>query len=120
MKNIIKFLKFWSAFWTTPVGIILFYFSPFAIHYLDPTAEVLTIGQIQKIIFVIAGMFIVDGLVWFMIYLNFPGIFKQYRQNYGTVVQAIKLTEWEQRKYLLSLLCIYFFAAVFLAIAAAI
>jgi len=119
MKKILTTLKFWSTFWTTPVGLMLFYISPYVIHQLDPTAEVLTIGQLQKIVFVIAGMFIIDGLVWFMLNLNFPTIFNRYKNNYGTGTSFSQLTTWEQRKYLLCLLCIYFFAAVGLAIAAA-
>lgn len=117
MNLITKFIKFWSQIWTIPIGLLMFYFSPYLIHYLDETAEVLTIGQIQKIIFVIAGLFIVDGLVWMLIWLNFPALYNTYKNNYGHIEGLNQLTPWEKRKYILSLLALYFFAEVFIALA---
>jgi hypothetical protein len=119
MKNLITILKFWSNFWTAPLGVLIYYISPYIIHYYDPTAETLTLGQLQKFTFIIAVMFLLDGLVWFIISLNFPGIFKKYRSNFNTHIQTTELTPWEQRKYMLALLAIYYFAGCMLALAAA-
>lgn len=119
MKNIIKFLKFWSNFWGAPLGLAIYYFSPYLIHWFDPTAETLTLGQVQKFTFVIAGMFIIDGIAWLFISLNFPGIFKKYKSNFNTQVQTTELTAWEQRKYMLALLALYYASACILALAAA-
>ena len=119
MKNIITLLKFWSNFWSAPLGLLIYYFSPYWIHSIDPTAETLTLGQLQKFTFVIAGMFVFDGLAWLMIYLNFPGIFKKYRMNFNTQIQSQELTPWEQRKYMLALLALYFGAMCMLALTAA-
>lgn len=115
-----KLIKFWSQLWTIPLGLCMFYFSPIIIHYIDETAEVLTIGQLQKIIFVIAGMFIVDGLIWMIMWLNFPALYETYKKNYGGSEGLNQLSPWEKRKYILFLLAIYSFTAVGLALAAAI
>ena len=119
MKNIVTYLKFWSNFWTAPLGLLIYYISPYIIHYYDPTAETLTIGQLQKFTFVIAGMFVLDGLAWFIIALNFPGIFKKYKANFNTQIQTQELTPWQQRKYMLALLALYYASACMLALAAA-
>jgi uncharacterized sodium:solute symporter family permease YidK len=98
---------------------LIYYFSPYLIHLIDETAETLTLGQMQKFTFVIAGMFVLDGLVWLIIALNFPSIFNAYRSNYNKHAQKSELTPWEQRKYMLALLAIYYLSACILALTAA-
>jgi len=115
-----RFIKFWSQIWTLPLGFFLFYLSPYIIHYFDETAETMTIGQLQKVIFVVAGILVIDGMGWLLISLNFPALYSKYKRRYNNQIGLDQLTAWEQRKYLLCLLAIYLFVGAILALAAAV
>lgn len=118
MKKLINWLRFYSNLWMTPVGLLIFYYSPQFIHVLDPTAEVLTVGQYQKIIFVIAGIVVFEGLVQLMMAFNYPSLYRAYKNNYNQN-KLNELTAWEIRKYSLAVRCIYYLALSALVIAAA-
>jgi len=117
IKKFFKFLASWSELVTIPLGIILWYFSPYLLHMMDKTAATYDAGIFQIILFAIIQFFIFSGVIWVYIKITFPEVYKYLDDALGENLDTKndKMTQWEKSKVVLWLLSLFLLSIILLA-----
>jgi len=122
IKQILKFLAAWSEIITIPLGILLWYFSPFLLRMLDPTAATYDAGIFQIILFTIIQFFIYSGVVWIYMKITFPNVYKWLDNIFAESLDLNndigtkeKLTKWQKSQVALWLFSLLFLGIILLA-----
>lgn len=125
MTKIWKFLLTWHEFISVPLAILLFWFSPYLLRLIDPTAASYDAGILQKLVIALIAVFLFNGFAWFMLKINFPQVYNYFDDffeknlNHFTSSNGVKpLDLWQKSKLTLSLFVLYFlaFLLAFLAV----
>jgi len=115
-----KFIIDWSEVITIPLAIVLWKFSPTLLRWLDPTAGTYDAGVFQILIWATVALLYVSGVVWLVLKLSFPGIFKFFTKLDDDLIfdknidEKNKLTTWQKTLSALFLLFIFFLSMVLL------
>lgn len=86
MKKIISFLTQWNELLTIPAAFILWWLSPYFLRWLDPTAGVYDAGIFQVILFAIICFLIFHGVVWLVLKLTFPRLYRFFDDEFEKAV----------------------------------
>lgn len=119
-KRILKFLIDWSEVITIPLSLGLWKISPYLLRQLDPTAGTYDAGIFQILIWATIALLYTSGVVWLLLKLSFPGVFKFFTKIDDDLIfdknvdEKNKLTTWQKTLSALFLLAIFFFSMVFL------
>jgi hypothetical protein len=117
MKKFLRFIANWNELVTIPLGILLWYFSPVFLRWLDPTAATYDAGIFQIILFAIIQFFIFSGMVWVYIKITFPKVYKYLDDVLGDNLNTKneKMTQWEKSKVVLWLFSLLLLVIALLA-----
>jgi signal transduction histidine kinase len=114
LKKIIDILKEWKEeFWSIPLAFLLFFLSPYALRWIDPTAGVYDAGVFQIILFASICLLVFNGLAWVGVKIVFPEVFEYFQNKFKTDFN--NLTTWEKSKISLFVFSLFFAALVLLA-----
>ena len=103
MKKIIKFLLKWNELLTIPIALLLWHLSPMVLHWIDGTSSTYDAGIFQTIIFTIIQLLIYNAVVFLIIKLTFPGLYKflddaieteVFNNGHTTYEQKMKIVLW--------------------------
>ena len=70
MKTLITWLKKQNEYLPLIVAIILFYFSPYVLRRIDPTAGTYDVGVLQVIILAVIQFCVYQSVVWMALKIN--------------------------------------------------
>lgn len=112
MKKITKFLRRWNELLTIPVAFVLWFYSPQLLRLLDPTAAAFDAGIFQIFLFAIIGLLIFHGIVWLILKLSWPTVYK-HLDNLSEPFQD--LNSWQQIKFSLAVFSVLLLSLVLLA-----
>lgn len=123
-----KFISTWNEFYTIPMALVLWYFCPILLRWMDPTAATFDSGVLQTYLLAAIGVLLLNGAAWLMIKVSFPGIYlfldtmfeKEVNRDpclNATVSERDKmfnLTTWQKCVISLFVLLLYFGAEILL------
>jgi hypothetical protein len=119
LRKVRKFLRDWHELITLPIAMLLWVYSPTFLRWIDPTAASYDAGIFQIILFAIIELMVFNAVVWIIIKLTFPDVYKYLDEfleknlKYKSSDQQISI--WEKSKLVLWLFTLYFAAIVLLA-----
>ena len=114
MRKLIEHIKEWKEeLLGIPVALLIFFFSPVVLRWIDPTAGAYDAGVLQIIIYATVALLIFNGLSWMGIKLVFPEVFHYFQNKFKTDFD--KLTEWQKVKIAFFTWAFLFACLVFLA-----
>ena len=111
MKRLLKWILKWNELITIPIALLLWFFSPVLLHWIDPTAAVYDAGIFQTILFTIIQLLVYNGVIFLLIKLTFPGLYKFLDEGlekevlcngYTTYFQKIIVVLWVFTVYILA------------------
>lgn len=94
MKKLLKFFIVWNELWTLPLALILWWVSPWLLRLIDPTAGTYDAGIFQIILFTIIQFMVYHAVVWLIIKITFPGVYK-YIDN---IIENVLFSKWENKE----------------------
>lgn len=103
MKRLLKWILKWNELITIPIALLLWFFSPVLLHWIDPTAAVYDAGIFQTILFTIIQLLVYNGVIFLLIKLTFPGLYKflddaieteVFNNGHTTYEQKMKIVLW--------------------------
>jgi len=116
LKHIWKHVVKWNEYITIPIAILLWYFSPVFLHWIDPTAATYDSGIFQIILFSTIQLLFYNGIVWLVLKWTWPGIY-----NFLDTILEEKIlgngsiTQWEKCKLVIMIFAIYFIGIILLS-----
>lgn len=127
LPKVKRFLSSWNEIITIPIGFIAWYLSPAFLRWIDPTAATFDSGVLQLFLLAGIGLYLGNGIVWLLIKLTFPGVYKfldtlfeaalLYSPSYTAVSEREKmfnLSTYQKCVISLSVLVLYFLAFIVL------
>lgn len=75
-RRLLHFVADWNEFWGIPIALFLFIVAPQIIRIFDPTAGAYDLSVLQALLFGLAAFMFVKGLVWLLIRMDFPKLYK--------------------------------------------
>jgi hypothetical protein len=118
MKNTLKkFFKLWTEIWSIPLGLLLFWYSPHIIRFVDPTAGVFDLGILHKLLYAVVAILLGNGIAFLGIKFNFPSVFEFYKsESEPSAFDDFKsITPWQRLKLLAFLYALILFCFALLA-----
>ena len=115
MKQLRNFLRQWNELLSLPVAIILWYFIPYILRWVDPTAGSYDIGILQVLFLATIGLYFGLAIIWLALKLGAPDIYKKLDEC--LVNNNDELTKWQKIKFSLYYFLGLLFAWVLLVIA---
>jgi hypothetical protein len=103
MIKILKWIWKWNELITIPFAILLWYLSPYFLHWIDPTAATFDSGIFQVILFTIIQLLIYNGVVFLLIKITWPGLYKFldngledeiFNNGHTTYYEKVKIVMW--------------------------
>ncbi len=76
LTEVKRFISNWNEIITIPIGFLAWYFSPLFLRWIDPTAATFDSGVLQLYLLAGIGLYLGNGIVWLLIKLTFPGVYK--------------------------------------------
>ena len=104
IKKIIQSINLWPEFWSIGLGTFLWFNVPWLLYTIDRESGAFPTGEIQRIIFGVIALAIINGAVFLGIRFNFPRLYKGYKNDEvlekneeGVEVKTkINLTQWQE------------------------
>ena len=75
-RRLLQFVADWNEFWGIPLALFLFIVAPQILRIFDPTAGAYDLSVLQALLFGLAAFMFVKGLVWLLIRMDFPKLYK--------------------------------------------
>lgn len=116
LKKIVKFILSWNEFLTIPIGILLFYYSPEILRWVDPTAATYDYGIFQVILFTIIQFLIYHGLSWLMVKITWPGVYRFLDNQIEDLVENGELSLSDYRKMIIALVIYLSYLVAFIVL----
>jgi hypothetical protein len=94
MKTIINWLKKQNEFIPLIIAFLVFYYSPYALRWIDPTAGTYDIGILQVFITAIIGFCTYQAIVWMALNINWPMLRDYFENHFRSDFKT--LTPWQK------------------------
>lgn len=108
IKKIVKAILTWKEeLFSIPLALLIYFFSPYALRWIDPTAGTYDAGIFQIIIFGTVSLLIYNGLAWMGVKQVFPEVFSYFQNTFKKDFQSLQSCQ----KIVISL-CIWGFLLV--------
>jgi hypothetical protein len=95
-----------------PLAILIFWFSPVALRWLDPTAGIYDAGVLQSLSVAAIYVLCINTAAWLGVRVVFPFVFNYFNNPLGFNLDYKALDEWQKIRLSLCLYC--FFVAAYL------
>lgn len=120
-KNVYKFFAQWNELITVPVIIVLYVIIMPIIRMLDPTAGTYDGGYFLKPFVVVTHFLIYHAVVWLVIKMTFPSVFKYLEMTFESLVYdkgefSGDIPEWRKVWVAVSLFFAYLFGLILVAL----
>lgn len=86
LKRGVRFVRKWHELMSIPIAIVVWHLSPYFLRWLDPTSATFDSGILQKIIFAIVALFVGNGVVWLLMKLTWPKLYKFFDDKFETML----------------------------------
>lgn len=82
MNELKKYLKMWPTWWTLPLIVLVVYYMPEIIQFIDPTGSVVHPDFWQFVFMAAAIVILFNDVVFAAIYINHPYLWKWYQEKF--------------------------------------
>ena len=89
-----KYLREWNELLTLPVALLLWFFIPKLLYYIDPTAGSYDIGVINRFVLATIGLYIGKTIVWLALKIGAPDVYRVL-DNF-LMTKKHKLNTWQK------------------------
>ena len=87
-------LRLWPELLALPAALTLYWISPFIIRVIDPTAGQYDGAVLQKLVYCVVGILVLNVVAWLGIRFNFKALFHFYSTSYSTDFKS--LSSWQK------------------------